>query len=245
MTIPDFQTLMRPALDVLSDGQVRTLGEMRDLLAERMGVTAEDREVLLPSGTQRTFDNRVGWAMSYLAAVAAVSRPSRGHYQITTRGHQLLAENPERIDLGVLDQFPELREFRGGGRRARREASVAPLDEAATPTERIEAAVEELHDAVSAELLDRVRNMDPTDFERLVVRLMQAMGYGGTASDAARHLGGTGDNGVDGVIDEDRLGLDQVYIRRSAGRRTTRCGDLTSKASWAHWKGSAQAKGCS
>jgi restriction system protein len=213
MTIPDFQSVMRPALDILSDYKVRTLRDLRDLVAERMGVTAEEREVLLPSGTQRTFDNRVGWAMSHLAAVGAVSRPSRGNYQITPRGHQLLDENSERIDLGVLDQFPELREFRGGGRRMRREAAIATLDEAATPTERIEVAVEELHDAVSAELLDRVRSIDPTDFERLVIRLMQAMGYGGAASDAARHLGRTGDNGVDGVIDEDRLGLDQVYIQ--------------------------------
>src|SRR6266511_6495633 len=92
MTIPDFQSVIRPALDILSDDRVRTLGELRDLVAERMGVTAEEREVLLPNGTQRTFDNRVGWAMSHLAAVGAVSRPSRWNYQITARGHQLLDE---------------------------------------------------------------------------------------------------------------------------------------------------------
>ena len=100
MTIPDFQSVMRPALDILSDDKVRTLRELRDLVAERMGVTAEEREVLLPSGTQRTFDNRVGWAMSHLAAVGAVSRPSRGNYQITARGISCSTRTPSASTSG-------------------------------------------------------------------------------------------------------------------------------------------------
>jgi restriction system protein len=225
MTIPDFQSLMRPILELLSDGRERSTAEVRNALADRFGVSDDERAELLPSGSGRVFDNRVGWANTYLQHAAAIERVRRAVYRITDRGRGLLDQNPDRVDLGVLRQFPEIAEFSAGGLSARRrEARTAAMETGIPPIERMSEAQAELDDALTGELLTRVRECDPTFFEYLVLKLLVAMGYGGSEEEAAEHLGGGGDEGVDGVISEDKLGLDRIYVqaKRWAGHPVRR-----------------------
>jgi restriction system protein len=209
-------------LDVLSDGREHDTVQLRNELAERFEVSAQERAELLPSGTGRLYDNRVAWAYVHLQHAGAIERVRRSVYRITDRGRSLLAENPERVDVQVLSQFPELVAFRKGSKGKRRKKAVAgaaqQLDEERSPTERMADAHAEHIDELAAALLERIHNCDPTFFERLVLRVLVAMGYGGSEEEAAEHLGGSGDEGVDGVIHEDRLGLDRIYVQ--ATRRT-------------------------
>lgn len=192
---------------------------MRAALATRFGLTEEELAERLPSGLARTFDNRVGWAVTYLYRVGLLARPRRSVYAITERGREVLAENSERVDLSVLSQFPEFEEFRraSGTRRSRRRAGVAieepDVAEEAIPEERMEAAYQELRRALIAELRDRISAMSPTAFEDLVLDVLHAMGYGDGTEAARLRVGGPGDAGIDGVIREDRLSLDVVYVQ--------------------------------
>jgi restriction system protein len=219
MAVPDFQTLMRPLLEEYATGGEKRIADVRSALAVNFGLTEEELAERLPSGLARTFDNRVGWAATYLYRVGLLTRPRRSVYAITERGREVLAANPERIDLGVLSQFPEFAEFRkaGGARKRSRAAGVAQVEpavaETATPEERIDAAYQELRQALVAELQDRISAMSPTAFEDLVLDVLHALGYGGDTADSRLRTGGTGDAGIDGVIQEDRLGLDVVYVQ--------------------------------
>jgi len=218
MTVPDFQSMMRPTLVALSDGQARSQSQLRDLLAEAMGVTADERELLLPSGKQAMFANRVGWAITYLVKTALLDRPQRGLAQITDRGRTVLAENPDRVDLSVLRQFPELAEFReGSGHPAPTPGTSTPLIVAAeshglSPTESIAELIREANSTVAGEVLARVLAQPPVFLERMVLQLLSRMGYGGLES-TTEHLGGSGDEGLDGVIRQDALGLDVIYVQ--------------------------------
>lgn len=213
---------MRPMLDLLSDGAERDTVRLRDELADFFDVSAEERDRLLPSGTGRLYDNRVAWAYVHLYHARAIQRVSRGVYRITPRGRKLLTENPERVDVKALSQFQELVQFRRGGRGKKRKAEVreatAELDEERSPIERIAEAHADHQDEIASALMARIQECDPTFFEQLVLKVLVAMGYGGSEEEAAEHLGRSGDGGLDGVINEDRLGLDQVYIQ--AKRRT-------------------------
>jgi restriction system protein len=212
--IPDFQTLMRPLLEAYVSGDERPISDVRHDLAVQFDLTDEELAERLPSGLAKTFDNRVGWAVTYVYRTGLMTRPRRGVYQITQRGRDMLAAHPERVDLAVLAQFPELAEFRRAGGRRRRAAEVAPAaDETATPEERIDAAYQELRQALAVELLERVHTMPPSAFEDLVLDVLHAMGYGSGAEDSRLRVGGGGDRGIDGVIREDRLGLDVVYVQ--------------------------------
>jgi len=214
MTVPDFQLLMRPVLEALSSGQELSTADLRSILADRFGLSDDERVQLLPSGSGRLFDNRVGWANTYLQHAGAIERVRRGVYRITDRGRGLLDQNPDRVDVSVLQQFPEIAEFQARGLSGRRrEARTASQDTGIPPIERMAEAQAELDDALAAELLIRLREIDPTFFERLVLKLLVAMGYGGSEEEAAEHLGGGGDEGVDGVISEDKLGLDRIYLQ--------------------------------
>jgi restriction system protein len=218
MPVPDFQTLMRPLLEEYGAGEERRIADVRAALATRFGLTEEELAERLPSGLARTFDNRVGWAATYLYRVGLLSRPRRSVYAITDRGREVLAANPERVDLSVLSQFPEFAEFRkaSGTRRSRRgiEVTEAPaVAETATPEERIEAAYQELRQALIAEVRDRISAMSFTAFEDLVLDVLHAMGYGDGTEDSTLRTGRSGDAGIDGVIREDRLGLDVVYVQ--------------------------------
>ena len=221
MPIPDFQTLMRPILVQLQDGQARAISDVRAALVSEFGLTEEDLAQELPSGRAKTFQNRVGWATTHLYRTGLLTRPRRSVYAITERGQQVLAANPERIDLRVLAQFPELAAFRSARQDEHQpeqsDQTLVAADDLgvheATPQERIASAYRELRSALIAELLDSISEQDSDFFEKLVLDVLQAMGYGGSREDAAERLGQSGDEGVDGVIREDRLGLDQIYVQ--------------------------------
>lgn len=216
--IPDFQTLMRPTLEILADGQVHRNREILQALSERFELTSEQRNELLPSGKQRTMDNRVGWTLTYLAQAGLAERPRRGHYRITDEGQRALAANPVRIDMSVLEQYPKYIAFKERTRTPESqgaEDSRAKVEEfeadAATPAELIDKAVRANRAVVEGEILERALGLDPTGFEDLVIHLLGAMGYGRSGS--LERTSASGDAGVDGIISQDPLGLDRIYLQ--------------------------------
>jgi restriction system protein len=216
MAIPDYQTCMLPFLRYLSDGAEHTLRDAEDSLAEHFKLTPAERAELLPSGQQGIFKNRIGWARTYLKKAALLESPKRGVFKITERGLKTLASNPSRIDVKYLEQFPEFIEFRDASKpeTGSGEVTVIELPQSkTTPEEAIEVAHQGLREQLAAELLTRILACTPTFFEQLVVELLVKMGYGGSRRDAGERIGQTGDGGIDGIIKEDRLGLDTIFIQ--------------------------------
>lgn len=214
MAVPDFQSIMLPLLQYYGDGQEHSVQEAVDELAVTFGLSEEDLKHLLPSGKQTTFYNRVGWARTYLAKSGLLEMPRRSYYRITPRGREVLQKAPSKIDIKFLEQFPEYLEFKSSKRKPEKRASGAEAsEEPRTPEEALEDAYQEIRDGLAQELLANVMQCSPTFFERLVVELLVKMGYGGSRKDAARAVGQTGDGGIDGIIDEDRLGLDTIYVQ--------------------------------
>ena len=217
MPVPDYESLMRPTLVVLADGQPRTRPQLRDAVAPLAGVDGEDLLVMLPSGKATVFGSRVGWALTYMSQAGLITRPKRGVYVISERGRNVLQTHPNRVDGKVLEQFPEFLEFKN--RRSEKGEPVGTHDEppsvnlaALSPTEAIERLVSDADDAVAAELLDRVLAQPPVFLERLSLRLLQAMGYGGREA-ILTHTGRPGDAGLDGIIRQDALGIDLVGVQ--------------------------------
>jgi len=215
MAIPDYQFLMLPVLLASSEGEVR-IGAVVERLAAQLGLSPEERSELLPSGKQTVFSNRVQWAKSYLNKAALIEITRRGHFQITDRGRQLIARNPVQIDNKLLMQFEEFRRFRdrsaqSGGEQA--DSPLATLEDQQTPDELMRTAHEQIDTALAQDLLERIHEAPPDFFERLIVTLLLNMGYGGSRENAGRILGQSGDGGVDGVVDQDALGLDRLYIQ--------------------------------
>ncbi|GAA4899125.1 restriction endonuclease [Tessaracoccus lubricantis] len=217
--IPDFQSLMRPVLSHLDDGLMRRSRDVKDAMADAFHLTADERAEMLPSGRQRTMDNRVGWALTYLAQSGLVERPSRGQVRITEAGRRALAENPDRIDMRVLEKYPQYVEFRDRTRQPSQSiehptpaarAATVELPEA-TPADLVEQAVRTNRAAVEGEVLSAALALSPTGFEELVIRLLAAMGYG--RSGGLERTSVTGDAGVDGIISQDPLGLDRIYVQ--------------------------------
>ncbi len=215
MAIPDYQTLMLPLLKIAADGEIHTKRDTVNLLAEQFNVSDDERKELLPSGSQEIFDNRVGWARTYLKKAELINYVQRGQFQITERGKSVLAKNPPKITVAFLKQFPEFQEFHKPVRSATNEPVEAPETEAAaeTPEELVGSGYLKLRKQVEQDVLARVNACPPEFFERLVVKLLTTIGYGGSMADAGKRLGKTGDGGVDGVIKEDKLGLDLLYIQ--------------------------------
>jgi len=211
MPIPDFQAIMRPWLELASDGKEHALQDIISELADRFSLTDSERTEMLPSGFQAKFTNRVAWAATHLNKAGAITRVARGRYVITDRGKTLLAAT-EPITLPALQRFPEYQEFKGRAKSSGTADARTTLDDV-TPAEAIESAVLAVRQAVASELVDRIKSAPPDFFERLVVDLLLAMGYGGSRRDAGNAVGRSGDGGIDGVIKEDRLGLDAVYIQ--------------------------------
>jgi restriction system protein len=212
--IPDYQTLMRPVLECAAKGEVR-IGDIVDGLADRFGLTDEENAELLPSGKQTRFANRVHWAKSYLKQAGLVKPTRRAHFIITDRGRAALANTSAEINKDFLEQFDEFKEFQSRQREVDPEA-VAVNDEpatTATPDEILREAHRKINATLSADLIDRIRESSPAFFEHMIVELLLAMGYGGTSEAAGRSLGKSGDDGVDGVIDQDPLGVDQIYVQ--------------------------------
>ena len=209
MTVPDYQTLMLPLLQIAADEQEHVVGEVVQELAEHFRLTPDDRKQLLPSGRQATFDNRTGWATTYLAKAGLLERTGRGRFHITKRGLDVLTSLPNAINIGFLKQVPEFVEFQSASRKAESQ----PAAELETPEELLEVSYQNLRLSLAQELLERVKKCSPQFFEHLVVDLLVAMGYGGSRKDAGQAVGQSGDGGVDGIIKEDKLGLDIVYIQ--------------------------------
>ncbi len=220
MTIPTFQNCMQPLLAALVNGDALHRWALVDKVADFFRLTQEERERMLASGKGLIIRSRVGWALTYLKQAGLVSSPKRGLYQLTPRGTDVLAAAPARVDTEYLKRFPEFMEFRSRSRSQTGASDesipvVLPDEkiEALPPDEALEEAYSRLRGDVEAELLDTVKSGTPLFFERLVIDLLVKMGYGGSREEAARAVGKSGDGGIDGVIDEDRLGLDVIYIQ--------------------------------
>ena len=213
MTIPTFQVVMRPLLELAAGGTELRTSEAVGILADQFHLTKEEREELLPSGRQRRFSNRVAWATTYLRATGLAEKTGRGKFRITDRGLEALSSG-QVIDLKYLARYPELAAFRSGVAAPGETDKHLPAEATiATPDEVLEASYQALRKQLAADLLERVHAVDPTFFETLVVDLLIAMGYGGSRKEAGKAIGQSGDEGIDGIINEDKLGLDVVYIQ--------------------------------
>lgn len=216
MAIPDYQSLMLPLLRLTGDGAEHPFREAVERLSDEFGLSDDERAELLPSGTAHVFGSRVGWARSYLKQAGLLAAPKRGVFRITTEGIALLAKGPARIDNNLLNQYESFRAFRARGRDAEDTTRAAPAIEAAseqTPEDAMATAYQRVRKNLEAELLEQVKGASPAFFERLVVDLIVAIGYGGSRQDAGRALGRSRDGGIDGIIKEDRLGLDVLYLQ--------------------------------
>lgn len=214
MAIPDYQTLMLPLLHFLKDGKEHNIGQVVESLANEFDLTADERQQLLGSGQQTVIRNRAGWARTYLKKAGLITSTRRGFFRITERGQSVLASKPERIHVKYLEQFPEFVAFREL-RHERADEQPAPADPQTdvTPEEALDAAYQRLRLDLEAELLEQVKSASPSFFERVVVELLVRMGYGGSLRDAGQAVGRSGDGGINGIIKEDRLGLDVIYIQ--------------------------------
>lgn len=218
--IPDYQSLMLPILRLVSDRQEYKYRDIIEKMAIEFNVTDEERKELLASGNQAIFDNRVGWAKTYLKKAGLLDSPKRATFVITEIGIQTLNKNPERIDAKYLRQFPSFVEFQHVG-RIDNDTESEPLREEPneqTPEENLDKAYQRIRKTLAVELLNRVVDLTPTFFERLVVELLVKMGYGGSIKDAGKAIGKSGDEGIDGTIKEDKLGLDIIYIQAKKWR---------------------------
>jgi restriction system protein len=214
MAVPPFQAWFLPLLKRLGDGQVHRASDLFPVLADDLGLSEEDRLQRLASGRQRVYENRIHWARAYFKAAGLLASPARGQMQITERGREVLAENPTELNVRYLRRFPEFVAFHSRSSASDEPAQPAGVEAAEeTPEETLARLHRELNQALAVELLDRIKSASPQFFENLVVDLMVAMGYGGTREDAGSVIGKSGDGGVDGVIKEDRLGLDVIYLQ--------------------------------
>jgi restriction system protein len=212
MAVPDFQSLMLPLLKIAGDGQEHTASEVVDALVLQFKLTDGERKELLPSGRQARFDNRVAWARAHLKQAGLVESTGRGRFRVTERGLEVLRSSPANINIKRLMQFPEYAESRSVSRRANHH-DEEDEEPGQTPEEILESSYQSLRRDLAQELLQRAKNSSPRFFENLVVDLLVAMGYGGSKKDAGQAVGQSGDGGIDGIIKEDKLGLDVVYIQ--------------------------------
>jgi len=215
MTIPDFQQFMLPILRIVKDGEEHKMREVIEKAAEMFNLSHEERTQLLPSGKQYRYENRIGWARTYLKKAGLLSTPSRGLIKITERGKEVLKKNPPKIDTNFLEQFPEYLEFKNYTRETEPE-QTSDL----TPEEILDGSYQDLRNELAHDLLERVKSCSPEFFERLVIDLLVGMGYGGSRSDAGQRVGKTGDGGIDGIIKEDKLGLDVINVQAKRWQNT-------------------------
>jgi restriction system protein len=220
--VPVFQYLTLPVLQEYADGKERASSEVRAAVATRLALSADDIAEPLPNSLQSRFTNRVAWAHTYLRNSGLLESARRGQYRITDRGREVLLSPPARIDIPFLERFPDFREFRARkGSRSEHTSDDAQVEQSSlasdepvlTPDEQIRNGHQLLRANLAGQLLERVRQASPLFFERLVVKLLVAMGYGGSYADAARVVGQSGDGGIDGIIKEDRLGLESIYVQ--------------------------------
>lgn len=220
MPIPDYQSLMLPFLKATADNGIYRFRDLIEELATQFQLTSYDRRELLPSGTQPIFDNRVAWANTYLKKAGLLQSEKRGYVQITQLGQKVLSSNPERINNVFLRQFESFNHFTGYISNGKSE--VQELEEEAHQTleEQLEGAWIKLNSILAKDLLEKVKTMNPAKFESLVIDLLLAMGYGGSRHEAGSIVGKSGDGGIDGIINEDRLGLDKIYVQAKRWENT-------------------------
>ncbi|EJL6320116.1 restriction endonuclease [Vibrio metoecus] len=213
--IPSYQAFMRPLLEIAKaeNGQEIKLRDAINALADHFGLSEEEREEKLPSGKQTVIDSRVGWARTYLSKAGLIEVTRRGHFMITPRGVDAISNPSAVIDTRFLKQYEEFVTFISPNQSKEDEPSLADIESETTPDEVLRAAYKQINDALASEILLRTHKTSPAFFEQLLIELLLAMGYGGTGEGMAHTLGKSGDNGVDGVINQDPLGVDQVYIQ--------------------------------
>ena len=215
--IPDFQTVMLPLLKRICDGKEYKLDTIVDLMAKEFKITDEERKELLPSGQTFVFGSRVGWARTYMKKAGLLETPKRGYLKITDRGLNVLKQNPTKINITYLKQFPEFIEFQNIKKDdSQNNSDIETQSESIntqTPEELLEISYQSIRKDLAQELLDKTLSLSPAFFERLVVDLLIKMGYGGSRKEAGRVIGKSGDGGIDGIINEDKLGLDTIYIQ--------------------------------
>lgn len=213
MAIPDYQSVMLPLLNLAADGNEHRFRDAISKLADKFGLSDEERKETLPSGGL-IFDNRVGWARTYLKKAGLLCYPKRLYIQITERGRKVLSENPKTIDVKLLRRFPEFMDFQAPRKPGKEDSTVDLQDDSSeTPEELLASGYLKLRKQLESDLLDRVKSCTPEFFERMVVRLLTTMGYGGSLADAGKAIGRSGDGGIDGVIKEEKLGLDLLFIQ--------------------------------
>lgn len=222
MAIPDFQSIMLPLLKLCADGQEHTNREAIDALAQNFSLSEEEQKQLLPSGQQCVFDNRVAWARAHMKMAGLLENTKRGIFRITQRGSNLLKKSPPEINLRLLREFPEYLEARDRPQTSQTGdiSTVTDEQESKTPSERLEEAYEILRKNLADELLSQLKSSSPSFFEKIVVEVLVKMGYGGSRKDAGQAIGRSGDEGIDGIIKEDRLGLDIIYIQAKRWENT-------------------------
>ena len=236
MAIPDYQTLMLPLLRIAADGAEHRFRSVVEQLAVEFQLTDDERKEMLPSGTAPSFDNRVGWARTYLKQAGLLNSVKRGYFQITDKGRELLSENPPQIDVSLLDRYEEFRDFplrtlativdsayyspflmfarrKDKPENRAQTPQVVEVVSRETPEDSLAAAYKSIRRDLELELLDQVKSSSPSFFERLVVDLLVKMGYGGSRQDAGKAIGRSSDEGIDGIIKEDKLGLDVIYVQ--------------------------------
>jgi restriction system protein len=214
MAIPDYETVMLPLMQFASDGKEHSIDELTKHLSDLFKLSPEEREQRIPSGQSTYIKNRTGWARTYLKKAGLLSSPKRGAVQITDRGREVLAQKPERINRALLEQFSEFREFQQKtAPQVNIEVNSPVAPDTETPEETIERSYTELRSQLADELLEQIKSCSSDFFDRLVVDVIVAMGYGGSHRDAAKATQRSNDGGIDGIIKQDRLGLDTIYIQ--------------------------------
>ncbi len=213
MAVPDFQSIMLPLLKFSADQKEHTNSETEDYIAKELKLTKEDLEEMLPSGTQRRFVNRVAWAKVHLSKAGLIAPTRKSVYKITQRGLEVLKENPQVITVAYLKRFEGFNEFLKPTKDKDSNDTTTLHESSTTPRETLEAAYQILRKQLVQEVLDKVKEATPRYFEELVVELLVRMGYGGTVKDAGQATQYTNDEGIDGIIKEDKLGLDVIYIQ--------------------------------
>ena len=221
MAIPDYQSIMLPLLEFAGDQEEHSLRQAIDSLAQEFQLSDEERKQLLPSGQQEVFNNRVAWARTYLKKAGLLDSTRRGYFRITNRGVSVLTKNPPKINVHFLEQFEEFRHFRSlrHKKEEKEQGQEAEIQET-TPEEALETAYQSLRVDLGNDLLQQIKSSSPSLFEKIVIELLVKMGYGGSRQDAGRAIGKSGDEGIDGIIKEDRLGLDIIYIQAKRWENT-------------------------
>lgn len=232
--IPDFQTIMLPFLELLKDGNEHELKELVERICVKFELTDSEREERLPSGSQQLIYNRVGWANTYLKKAQLLEAPRRGTFKITDKGKQLLSSNPKKIDINLLKSLPQFKDWQNSyqvEKNIERDNNSVPqsieeVDSTKTPEELLEYSFSKLKNELASDLIDKIKSCTPSFFEHLVIDLLITMGYGGSKKEAGQVIGKSGDGGIDGIIKEDKLGLDTIYIQAKRWEATVPVGQI-------------------